>query len=261
MSGNYKIYVQSSKNVPNLQTHTPATYPTPLDPPQTSKHHIPTQKSHQNTGHCGKEWKGKSQSPPKFRIVSFNVRGAGDKIKREKIFAHHRPNADILIMLESHSSKDTENIWENEWGGKAIYAHGTTAARGIAIFATREIYQKISNIYKDEDGRVIILDITDNKQQITVAAIYAPNQDSPNFFQNLKKNLKERSEHKVIIGDYNLTLNVEMDRLNTYNNNNKAKEEVENMMEEFCLKDVWRNQNEHTRQYSLDKKRELTKSK
>ena len=72
--------------------------------------------------------------------------------------------------------------------------------------------------------------------------------------------MRNRCEHKVIIGDFNLALDPELDRLNTYNNNNKAKRELENLMDEFYLKDVWRTQNETKKEYSWYKKGNLMKA-
>ena len=53
--------------------------------------------------------------------------------KRRAIFDKHRKNADILVLQETHSESKFEKYWENEWGGKIIFLHGTSAARGIAI--------------------------------------------------------------------------------------------------------------------------------
>ena len=58
----------------------------------------------------------------------------------------------------------------------------------------------------------------------------------------------------MLIGDFNLTMNVEIDRLNTYNNNEKAKQELENIMEEFCMVDLWRIRNEDKKEYSWTRK-------
>ena len=117
-------------------------------------------------------------------------------------------------MQETHSTLQVEKLWENEWGGKAIFSHGTSTARGIALFITKEMFNKISNVDIGEDGRQIVIDITENEQVISLAAIYAPNDDSPNFFLKLREELTKRSEHKIIVGDFNLTLDVEMDREN-----------------------------------------------
>ena len=148
----------------------------------------------------------------------------------------------------------------NGGGGKIILSHGTSSARGIGVFIRKELFSSISNIYVEEDGRLIAFDIEEGNYKITVVAIYAPNEDSPGFFRALGEILRERHEHKIIVGDFNLTMNVELDRLNTYHNNSKARNEVENLMVEFCLKDVWRDRNESRREYSWYKRGSLQKA-
>ena len=170
------------------------------------------------------------------------------------MFDKHRVNADILVLQETHSVPEVESMWENEWGGKALYAHGTNKSRGIALFVTKEMRNKMSNIVRDVEGRYILVDIYDQNQYITLVAIYAPNEDCPNFFETLARYLRKRSEHKLIIGDFNLTLNVELDRLNTNCNNNKSLEQVENLMDEFQLRDVWRIMYGDKREYSWIKR-------
>ena len=185
------------------------------------------------------------------------MRGAGDDTKRRAIFNYYRVNADFLICQETHGNKETQNIWTSEWGGEAIYGHGTTSARGIAIFYTKK--HKVKNIYIGNDGRLIIFDVEENDYLITIVAIYAPNQDCPAFFTEIEKLLKDRGEHKIIVGDFNLTLDVDLDRYNTYNNNSKAKLEVENIMDQYRLNDVWRTQNPDRKEYSWKKGGNTTK--
>ena len=195
-----------------------------------------------------------------FRIVAINARGLKCKKKRESIFDYYRVNADILVIQETHSSKEDEQIWQNEWGAKALFDHGETNARGIAIFVVNRIYMNIRNVERSLEGQQIVLDILENDQIITLVAIYAPNKDSPNFFEEIQKLLEDRSENKIIIGDFNLTLDVDKDRLNTYNNNNKSKDKVLDIMDQFCMTDVWRNRNEETREYSWRKMGQINKA-
>ena len=196
----------------------------------------------------------------KFRIITNNVRGVGNKEKRKSIFEYHRQNVDILILQETHSQPKDESIWENEWGGKAIFTHGTSAARGIAIFMSKQMYQKVENIYKSTDGRSIIFDYVEDETTITIAAIYAPNTEDPKYFQDIAQILRRRNEHKIIIGDFNTVLDIEKDRKNTYSNNNKNKEEIENIMEEFSLKETWRERNMENKEYSWMKKGNINKA-
>ena len=184
------------------------------------------------------------------------MRGAANSEKRRAIFDYHRKNADFLILQETHSTQECSNIWNSEWGGKGFYSHGTSNARGVAIFVQKQFVSKVTNVMTTNDGRVIILDITDNDTTISLAAIYAPNQDSPEFFVNLQTLMRERSEHKIILGDFNLVLDVELDRENTYCNNNRAMVQVENIMEDFSLKDVWRIHHEDVREFSWKKRGE-----
>ena len=133
-------------------------------------------------------------------------------------------------------------------------------ARGIAVLVSKDMRKVISHVFTDDQGRMIIFDIQQEDTKLTIAAIYAPNSDTPAFFSSLREKLKERQVNKIIVGDFNLTLNIELDRLNTYCNNNKSKEVVEDIMDEFLLVDVWRTQNESRKEFSWRKKRTVSKS-
>ena len=167
-----------------------------------------------------------------------------------------------MILHETHSTPECEKIWRNEWGGEILYAHGTSAARGIAVCVKKQIFKNIRNVHTNGngDGRVIIFDVIENDQTVSIAAIYAPNEDKPVFFENLRNLLKQRNENKIILGDFNLALNPELDRCNTYCNNNKCKIVVEDIMNEYCMSDVWRVRNPLKKEYSWFKKGNIQKA-
>ena len=104
------------------------------------------------------------------------------------------------------------------------------------------------------DGRVIIFDVEENGVSITIVAVYGPNKDSPEFFKEIRQRLRNGSENKMLIGDFNLTLDCEVDRLNTFSNNNRAKDEVIDIMDEFNLFELWRIRHGDKREYSWMKK-------
>ena len=70
-------------------------------------------------------------------ILSLNVRGIADCKKRREIFRwlkrYHKGGESIIFLQETHSTSNTENIWQQEWGSKIFFAHGTNRARGVAI--------------------------------------------------------------------------------------------------------------------------------
>ena len=59
----------------------------------------------------------------KVNMMSLNVRGLQNAIKRRSIFSWIRSlKMDIVMLQESHSSSKDELIWANEWGNKALFS-------------------------------------------------------------------------------------------------------------------------------------------
>ena len=65
----------------------------------------------------------------------------------------------------------------------------------------------------DEIGRKIKFNIEINELLITVINIYAPNIDQPQFFEDVFRTIALSSEHRIIIGDFNLVMNTSIDRI------------------------------------------------
>ena len=164
-------------------------------------------------------------------MISINARGLTDKVKRTATFDKYRKLTDVLVILESHSDSKIEQIWRSEWGGNIYFSHGASNSRGVAVCISKTFAKCVYNIEIVQDGRSLIFDLVENGEKVSIATIYAPNEDNTPFFVELGHQLKERESNKIIVGDFNLVLNVELDRLNTYCNNNRAKSEVENLMD------------------------------
>lgn len=128
--------------------------------------------------------------------------------------------------------------------------HGDSNARGVCILTTQKVNIKQKDYWNDTNGRVQILSFTLNEDEITLVNIYAPNIDSPCFFVQLFEKLTDFPENKILMGDFNLTLNSAIDRKNSHHNNEKASQLLQQAMEEFFLVDIWRNRNPDVRQYS-----------
>ena len=141
-----------------------------------------------------------------------------------------------------------------------ILSHGESNARGVAVCIKKNSQLLIQNIEICQAGRYIIFDVEENGEIITCAGIYAPNKDDPSFFKSIEKTLEKRHENKLIIGDFNTTLDVEKDRKNTYNNNEKTKEEIINIMDHFSLKEIWRERFPDKLEYSWFKRGNILKA-
>ena len=58
-----------------------------------------------------------------LKIGSLNCRGLfSDSIKRRDIFLKCREMYDISILVDTHSTKEVEHIWQSEWGFTAVFS-------------------------------------------------------------------------------------------------------------------------------------------
>ena len=184
------------------------------------------------------------------KIVSLNVRGLANEKKRRIIFNECRKRGDICVLQETHSTEVDQQYWTSEWGGKIIFSHGKNDARGVCVMFHRNLNYRVFKTKCETSGRYIILEVKIDDIILVVANVYAPNRDTPSFFTEIAAELRNFGENKIIVGDLNLTLDVHLDRLNTYQNNNNSKQVLEKCMEEFYLRDIWRDRNEDVRAYT-----------
>ena len=90
-----------------------------------------------------------------FDVTFFcqNVRGLNQEEKRKSIFNYAKSKAGIVFLQETHSVQLLEQSWEQEWGGKIIFSHGTSASRGCMIMISSTLEHNIVDSIRDENGR------------------------------------------------------------------------------------------------------------
>ena len=150
------------------------------------------------------------------QIISFNARGLGDPIRRRTIFNYYRKRANLICLQETHSTTEVEKIWEAEWGGSIVFAHGTSNARGVCILIDNSLPYRIVKKRIGFDGRYITCEfenIDNPSLRFTLCNIYAPNTDSPQFFVDVNNSVNDMSAELILLGDFNLVMNEEVDRI------------------------------------------------
>ena len=119
-------------------------------------------------------------------ICSLNVRGLRDSIKRRKLFLWlRRKQFDIILLQETHSTKNDEILWGNEWGGKVIFTYFCANKTGCGCLMGNKFQFSIDQIIRDKEGRFLIIVINVDGETYTIANLYCPNKDDPTFFQNI----------------------------------------------------------------------------
>ena len=118
-----------------------------------------------------------------LKICSLNVQGLGEGQKRKEIFNWLRAKKfSIYLLQETHSSENTTTTWSSEWEYKTLFTHCSRASGGVAILFNNNFAFQHLRSYSDPKGRLIICDIKRCENIFTLATIYAPNEDDPDFF-------------------------------------------------------------------------------
>ena len=188
-----------------------------------------------------------------LQVISINSRGLGDPIKRRMIFNYYRDRCNILCIQETHSEASDERIWLSEWGSKGYFSHGTHSQRGVCILYKKNINYQICRTVADSEGHFLTCEMQnmdDPQKNLTLCNIYAPNKDKSGFFLDVIKRTVDFSSNLVIIGDFNLVLDVQLDQNCSKSNNKKAEAALHQIMEDLSLIDIWRVCNPEDRQYS-----------
>ena len=185
-------------------------------------------------------------------IISQNVNGLRNNVKRRGIFMHLKQKAEIICLQETHSEHDDEKYWTQEFRGSCFYSHGETNARGVSILVKEGTKVEIKKVLSDQTGRALCMQFEYKGELFVVINIYAPNIDTPNFFINIFKYFEELEGKRILVGDFNFAMNVDIDRTGvSTSNNNRSAEVVKQYMEDTFLTDVWRDRNPEAKKFTF----------
>ena len=177
-------------------------------------------------------------------VLSMNVRGIFSNPKKRADIFHWAKgkNAAIVCFQETHSSKDIEKIWEDEWGGKSYFSHFSNRSAGVCIMFRSGLDFKVHQSISDENGRFIILDLSIYEHRLTFVCLYGYNTDEPIFLDNILQKVASFSNTSFLfVGDWNLVQDHSIDTYNILHNRNpNCRKKLEEIVETLGLLDPWR---------------------
>ena len=85
----------------------------------------------------------------------------------------------------------------------------------MSILFNDSVDVNVRRVKTDSGGNLVVLDLKIYEYEITLASLYAPNTDSPDFFSNLESIILEfENPHVIICGDWNLVQDKDLDMYN-----------------------------------------------
>lgn len=195
-----------------------------------------------------------------LHICSLNCQGLGNKEKRQRLKEWSKcQKENILFLQETHFTKEIVPTLENEFETENIFhSFGTKSCRGVSILIKKKLNHKVINEYKDNEGRIIIVNVEIDNNIISLVNIYAPNneKDRNTFFKKIEEKIENQCMGIMVIGgDMNETL-MDIDRKSTQRQNRKktSNQGIKNMIKKLKLVDIWRILNPNKQQYTWRRK-------
>ena len=122
-----------------------------------------------------------------------------------------------MLLQETHSSSDNEQKWPDNFGGNTFFSHGKRNSCGVLIFYIGTYNFVVSNQKTDNNGQILILDVTINDVNFVLINLYNANTETEqvsvlNNLSSLLENFDLTSEKNLILaGDFNLFLHSKLD--------------------------------------------------
>ena len=185
------------------------------------------------------------------KILSWNVNGLGDKIKRGIVTRYiKRIGPDIALLQETHMLGNAGKALDRN--GYKMIAHSgfMRGSRGVGILSRKSSTLSVSKTWSDPRGRFIIISGTINGKNINIGSVYAPPRLHEQTLSEIGKILLQLPEGHIIIGgDLNITLDNEIDRL-PVPTTPQTKKPLQDFLNAMGLADIWRTQHPNLKQYT-----------
>lgn len=191
-----------------------------------------------------------------FSLLSLNVRGIQDKVKRKAMFLFCKGTGSHCIFLqETHSTVTDAAFWSSQWGDKLSLSHGSSHSAGTAILFNN-CPGKVISVKTDSNGHwvAIVLDI--ESIFFILVNVYSHHNAKQNqqLFAEVSSlicNFKRLfpTDNIVIGGDFNVTPDESLDRHPPKSSSPQPNSMITHFCNNLKVLDVWRHLNPNIKQF------------
>lgn len=146
------------------------------------------------------------------------------------------------MLQETHLLHSTDARLRNGYRGEIHSATYSNYARGMAILIKKGIGWTTNYVWRDPEGRFLILSGRLPTTSHVLVVVYRPNIDDPDFYSRLWATITPFTNAPIIWGgDFNTILNNDLDREGAPKNPHpNATHHLNAIISHFDIRDVWR---------------------
>ena len=117
----------------------------------------------------------------KLCFITNNVKGLQSSKKRLKLIEYLKnklKSNGVLFLQETHSISNDENAWADDFKGQVFFSHRTSNSRGVLVAYLGSKSFVVKNKRNDDDGRILILDVSIDDTDYILVHIYNANNET-----------------------------------------------------------------------------------
>ncbi len=182
-----------------------------------------------------------------MNIACLNSNGLRDENKFEKVKGLIK--ADILCLQETHWSDEIMDNIRKRWEGDIFVNHGNAKARGVATLIKGDRVNNVKQVYKDGNGRLLVIEFVFHNELFRLINIYAPNieNERKEVFKEMKPLCKG---NYIVVGDFNVWC-TRLDASSSANfKSDVSRKYLIEWMQNEDMVDVWREENPYKKDFS-----------
>ena len=195
-----------------------------------------------------------------LKIVSFNVNGLLCVKSRRTLFRSFRKKGfDIICLQETHMTEQDKIIIEREWGPNFHLVAGTHKKKGLITLLGKRLQTCDFNVVKNTD-RCLVSKLDIEGASYNIINVYAPCVPSEKMpfierlYDFIYDILSDASTNSIVMGDFNIVLNNELDIISGDFHNEKIVNTFNSFVNELLLTDTWRVSNSNKKDFTYSKR-------
>ena len=187
-------------------------------------------------------------------VITYNVDGMNDDLKRKTIFTRFRSQRyDIIFLQETHIQAESIEKVKQEWGKKSYWNSGLSSSTGGTGTLILNDDVEMMNTKMDKTGRILNIEFKLMESTIQAINVYAPTiPGKREHFYETVEDYMFRTDHIIMSGDFNMVENPLIDRKPPSNNPQYRQgiNALTDLKDKYTMEDKWRMQMPNAREYT-----------
>ena len=189
-----------------------------------------------------------------LNIISYNVNGINNPIKRKKLLVKlKKEKGDIIFLQETHLVSSEHEKLKKLTNAQVYYSSYKSCRRGVAVLIMPQIGFTLKKLIADKEGRYVMVVGMIEHVLVSFMNVYNPPEEGPDLIKKVVEMIVLESQGVTIAaGDFNLIMDPSKDTQSVrLHSSNQAAKIMRGAMKEIGLTDVWRALHPKERDYTF----------